>query len=64
MKTLIEIVQDLKLHYPNLSDYELLSIAVQLQRNYLLSVSSIPGGSKNLNYFIEDARKCDREISD
>lgn len=56
MKTLIEITQDLKLHYPNLSDYELLSIAVQLQRNYILA-SKLPGGAKNMGYFITDARK-------
>ena len=36
MEAYNKIVKDLKLDYPKLSDYELLSIAVQQQRNEIL----------------------------
>lgn len=55
MKTLIEIAQDLKLHYPNLSDYELLSIAVQLQRNLIIQAGTYAASAK-LKAAIESER--------
>lgn len=36
VQTYTEIVKDLKLDYPKLSDFEFLNLAVQIQRNQIL----------------------------
>jgi hypothetical protein len=36
VQTYTEIVKDLKLDYPKISDYEVLDLAIQIQRNQIL----------------------------